>query len=297
MQRSDRPPSTTDAHDSTNRPRRHPALSDPYHPFVSLDSMPRLAPPVGDRARVMAHELRNPLDGVLRYVNLAARVCESGGPVEKVLAHLSECRAGLGRMAAIIRDVADLPQAADLPLESGSVNDLLDEALRCILGAGGCPGVRVVRHYATGLPEEVPASLFQVFCNLVGNAVEAMTGQGTLTLTTQRVPPQQIVRVADTGPGLPADVDPEDLFQPLITTKDAGRGMGLGLAICRAAVGRLHGSLTGKTAAQGGAVFTIQLPLRFQEGNGPDASQRPGSPHVSTGEPRSDRPVESDHRP
>jgi len=106
----------------------------------------------------------------------------------------------------------------------------------------------------------------QVVLNLVRNAVEAMeqVERRELTVGTRAVPEQEMVEViiADTGPGIAPELA-DRLFQPFVTTK--ATGMGLGLSICREIVEAHHGRLTTAPASTGGAVFRVTLPIASRE--------------------------------
>ncbi len=106
----------------------------------------------------------------------------------------------------------------------------------------------------------VPAELNQVFINLLMNAIDALTPGGNLWLELARVGDEVHIAVRDDGAGIPPDVLP-DIFEPFVTTKDAGRGTGLGLAISRAIVARHGGRIEVATAVGQGTTFTVALPI------------------------------------
>ena len=122
--------------------------------------------------------------------------------------------------------------------------------------------VKVVRDFQPGLPrvEAYAGELNQVWTNLIDNAIDAMNGTGTLTLRARRVGATIEVRIADTGPGIPADVA-ERVFDPFFTTKPQGVGTGLGLHIAHNIIAnRHHGNLMFETGPDG-TEFKIAVPL------------------------------------
>ena len=122
--------------------------------------------------------------------------------------------------------------------------------------------VKVVRDFQPGLPrvEAYAGELNQVWTNLIDNAIDAMDGTGTLTLRARRVGATIEVRIADTGPGIPADVA-ERVFDPFFTTKPQGVGTGLGLHIAHNIIAnRHHGNLTFETGRDG-TEFKVAVPL------------------------------------
>src|SRR5262249_4214313 len=102
------------------------------------------------------------------------------------------------------------------------------------------------------------SSLFQVFCNLVKNAIEAMPGGGRLTIKTRLAGDEMIITFEDTGVGLPSEA--ARIFEPFFTTKPPGQGTGLGLAVCKEIVERYGGQIHAEAGEGAGAVFVVRLP-------------------------------------
>jgi signal transduction histidine kinase len=124
------------------------------------------------------------------------------------------------------------------------------------------PGVKVVKHWDKSLPP-IPAyaaELNQVWTNLIDNALSAMDGHGTLTITTLRDGDYVCVEIADTGPGIPPEVRPR-IFEPFFTTKPVGEGTGLGLDISyRIVVNKHHGDIR-VLSEPGNTRFRVLLPV------------------------------------
>jgi len=104
-----------------------------------------------------------------------------------------------------------------------------------------------------------PALLNQVVMNILGNAADALSEGGTITVATRAEPDLDVIRISDTGPGIPQELR-ERIFEPFFTTKPVGSGTGLGLAIAYSVVQAHSGSLTVETAQEGGACFVIGIP-------------------------------------
>jgi signal transduction histidine kinase len=131
-----------------------------------------------------------------------------------------------------------------------------------VLGEKVRSGVAVVRDYADDLPriEAIPGELNQVWTNLIENAIDAMDGAGTLTLSTHVDDEHVVVDVGDTGHGMPADVQAR-AFEPFFTTKDVGKGTGLGLDISRRiVVERHHGEIL-ISSQPGATIVSVKLPM------------------------------------
>jgi signal transduction histidine kinase len=123
-------------------------------------------------------------------------------------------------------------------------------------------GVEVVRDYGADLPriQGFPSELNQVWTNLIDNAVDAMGSAGTLTIGVRRERRCAIVEITDSGAGIPADVLPR-VFAPFFTTKDVGKGTGLGLHLVHRVVTQRHRGSIGVRSQPGATRFTVQLPL------------------------------------
>ncbi len=214
---------------------------------------------IGEVAAKVAHELNNPLDGILRYINLAIRIHEQGQP-EKAKDYLLRSRSGLMRMVQILGDMLELSRGRKTQIERSPLDRILRDAIAAME-----PGMEKVRvNLSCAAPEPLPLypsdKLFQVFCNLIKNAGDAMNHDGCLKISVCRRDHFWEVEFQDTGSGFPAD-QADAIFQPFFTTKDFGRGTGLGLAICRDVVEKLHGRISAVNNPEGGSTFTVRLPI------------------------------------
>jgi signal transduction histidine kinase len=205
----------------------------------------------------VAHEVRNPLAGIRSTAQLWQRGVfglddESlGGLIHEV-----------DRLEEIVSRLLQFSRADAQDLAPGDLNAVLAEAARLASGPAESKGVRLEVELDPDLPPVAmaPPALLQVFRNLTSNAVQAMTGGGTLRLTTRRDPSRNAVLavVADTGPGLAPEAIGH-LFEPFFTTK--AEGTGLGLAIAREIALAHRADLRAANRADGsGAVFTLILP-------------------------------------
>lgn len=237
------------------------------------DGSRRLAS-LGKLSAQVAHELNNPLDGILRYVNLSLRMI--GDTTEsKLRTYLTECRAGLQRMARIISDLLAYSRRNDAEPEVAAVQDVIEQAVRQHAAAARDARVVVALDLHGQAASCVRGSrLFQVCSNLIRNAIDAMPDGGRLTVTHAVIGEDVMIEVADTGSGLPKG-DEHRVFEPFFTTKPLGKGTGLGLSICRDFVAEMGGSIHASNGRQGGAVFTVRFPVSPQRRpNGPMPIER-----------------------
>lgn len=223
-----------------------------------VEVLQRLAS-LGKLAARVAHELNNPLDGILRYINLALRTAEDTQG-SKLKSYLTESRTGLIRMVQIIGELLEFSRTTEGEFDEADINELVEQAIRNTTSTADIRKIVVTEDFQTQDMPAVPGSrLYQVCCNLIKNAIDAMPDGGRLSVATGLADGEVVIRVADTGVGLPAEAD--QVFEPFFTTKSAGKGTGLGLAICKDFVEDMNGTITASPGEDGGAVFTIHIPV------------------------------------
>jgi signal transduction histidine kinase len=186
---------------------------------------------------------------------------------------MSEIEDAVTRISGLVAAAKQYSQLDRAPHQTVDVHDLLDATL-VMLGGKIPSGVRVVKQYDRSLPR-IPAyaaELNQVWTNLIDNAVAAMNGEGTLTVSTRPDGDRLAVQIADTGSGIPPEIRPR-IFEPFFTTKPVGEGTGLGLDISyRIVVEKHHGDIR-VDSRPGDTRFTVLLPLREEAATEPTASE------------------------
>lgn len=215
---------------------------------------------LGTLAAGVAHELNNPLMGVMGYV-AQARFATGNETVQRVLARAER---ELERMRTLLKNMLGFAHPIE---EASSLIDLaevVDRSLTLMQSEFKVRGIEVDTAFPDRLPPVLAKEghLQQVFVNLLMNARDALTGQPNkrIRLTAERRGRQVAVQVADSGPGVAADLR-ERIFDPFFTTKPPGQGTGLGLSISRNIVADLGGTLSCECHADGGATFTLTLPV------------------------------------
>jgi nitrogen fixation/metabolism regulation signal transduction histidine kinase len=224
-----------------------------------LASAERLAS-VGKLAARVAHELNNPLDGILRYINLALRIVEENDSQDQTAHYLRESRKGLLRMAQIVTELLEFSRSTYSALEEANVNTIVTDAVKAMETQAAANKVEVLCRFTDNVPHIRSGNLFQVFCNLIKNAIDAMPDGGKLDIKTRCSDSDLIISFADTGTGLTEEAK-EKMFEPFFTTKAAGKGTGLGLAICKDIIERYNGRIMVQNQPEGGCLFTIVIPL------------------------------------
>ena len=195
------------------------------------------------------------LEGAVRWLNYTLET-------ELLMNEIENATTRISTLVDATRQYSQLDRA---PRGQLDLNALIESTLVILTGKIG--EIQVVRHFDRALPP-VPgygAELNQVWTNLIDNALQAMAGTGTLTLTTRRSDTDAFIEVADTGSGIPEDVV-NRIFEPFFTTKPVGQGTGLGLDISwRIVVNKHDGDLT-VHSRPGHTVFTVRLPLTEPNG-------------------------------
>lgn len=228
-----------------------------------LDNIERFAA-VGKLAGKIAHELNNPMDGILRYINLATRILEQEN-LDKPIEYLSKCRTGLMRMVQIISELLEFSRSTYNTFEHVFLEDIIEDAIHSNEHKITSGDIKVVRDFDHGLPKIKCGNLYQVFCNLIKNSIDAMVDKGVLTVATKHAENERVlIEFKDTGPG----IEPENLdsiFEPFFTTKKHGKGTGLGLAICKDIIEKYDGRITANNNSDGGSCFSVYLPLQNKD--------------------------------
>jgi signal transduction histidine kinase len=202
--------------------------------------------------------------------------CENGmveGPIrwlaytvesESLMREIIDATTRISELVGAAKQYSQLDRA---PFRYVDVHEGLDATLMMFgRKLGEDAGVRMVKDYDRSLPPipAYPAELNQVWTNIIDNAIDAMGGEGTLTVRTARVDDRVLVEIGDSGPGIPADIR-RRIFEPFFTTKGVGKGTGLGLDVSyRVIVSRHHGDVQVESEP-GDTRFRVFLPLTEAE--------------------------------
>ena len=225
---------------------------------------------MGQMASTMAHELNQPLTAVTNYLETGRQLLAAGaGRPERIVEMMEKAIGQAQRAGDVIRRLRGVVSKGETERRIQSLNKLVEEALALALVGARQRDVRAWLELDHTLPPVLVdhVQIQQVVLNLVRNAIEAMEQieRRELRIGTRAVPEQGTVEiiVADTGPGIAPELA-DRLFQPFVTTK--ATGMGLGLSICREIVEAHHGRLTTAPGSSGGTVFRVTLPIASREG-------------------------------
>jgi two-component system sensor kinase FixL len=221
---------------------------------------------MGEMASGLAHELNQPLTAIMNYIQACRRLLEredASNPA-RVRELMDKAVGQASRGGQIINRLRRFMAAGETERARENVNRVVEEASALALVGVRDKGIAVQAQLAADLPEVLidKVQIHQVIINLIRNAIDALAkteGERTITLRTQRGGPGEVeITVADTGPGL-ADEVRRRLFQPFVTTKP--EGMGIGLSICRTIVDAHGGRIWASDHPGGGTAFHLTLPV------------------------------------
>ena len=216
---------------------------------------------LGKLSAGIAHEINQPLTGVLTFASLLQKKYKDDDPTRKDLEIIVR---ETKRIRGIVQRVLDFARETPLKKKALQIQQIVDQTLGIVEHQERFFGVTIKKEYDLKVPEVVidPSQMEQVFLNIILNAADAMNGSGTLTVRTRADQKWVMVDLEDTGRGMPEEII-DKIFDPFFTTKDSteGSGMGLGLALSYGIVKNHDGDIRVKSKVGKGTTFTITLPL------------------------------------
>ncbi|MCL4528512.1 MAG: ATP-binding protein, partial [Chloroflexi bacterium] len=217
---------------------------------------------IGQLSANIAHELNNPLQGIVTYSHLLLEsIPDEKEPyrnnLEKIAIQANRCR-------DIIRGLLDFSRQRKPDKTLCDVNNVLMDCISLLEKQALFHNIQITYNLDAKLPKAVidPSQIERVFMNIIINAAEAMEGNGHLALATRFDPADDFIELefSDTSPGI-ARENLEKIFDPFFTTKDTGHGVGLGLAISYGIVKEHKGTISVESEAGKGTTFSVRLPV------------------------------------
>jgi two-component system NtrC family sensor kinase len=232
-------------------------LQETHLQLVSSEKMASL----GKLAAGIAHEINNPLGGILIYSSLMMEDLLEEDPKRGDLARIVQ---EAGRCKEIVKSLLEFARQTEPKMEPTDINRAINDGLFFLVNQALFHNIQIIKKFDSFLPfvRGNASQLKQVFMNIIVNAAEAMHGSGTLTITTSPAPDRKAVFVefTDTGEGIPEE-NFTRIFDPFFTTKEVGKGTGLGLATSYGIIEDHGGKIYVKSKVGVGTTFTIELPI------------------------------------
>jgi len=246
--------------DLTERQRTRQRVQELQSELLQLSRLTEM----GQMASALAHEINQPLTAATNYLEAAHLLLvgsDSAAP-RRAGAAIDDALGQLNRATQIIRRLRAFVRKGEPRQRTEDIAEIVEEAAALALIGAKERGVKVQLRAASQLPQVLidKVQIQQVVVNLMRNAIEAMevSDRHELTVSTELAEGGAIrISVTDTGPGIALEVA-DRLFQPFVTTK--AQGMGVGLSICRSIVEANNGKLWAETNPDGGAIFRFTVP-------------------------------------
>jgi len=216
---------------------------------------------LGQLAAGIAHEINNPLTGILLYANLALERFDKADPLRKYLTSVID---GTERCKDIVKDLLAYSRQTSPAKETFQINSLIEQSLTLLRDQKRFLNINLVKKMSDDmmLIRADKNQLIQVIINLTMNAIDAMDRKGTLTFRTYRNKPHRkvYIEVSDTGCGIPEE-NLSKVFDPFFTTKGPEKGTGLGLSTSYGIVKENGGRISIKETSSRGTTALIELPF------------------------------------
>jgi len=215
---------------------------------------------LGKLSAGIAHEINNPLGGILMYSHLVLEDLGKDSPcsenIKKIIRETTRCKNIVHRLLEFAR-----PKEPEMILIN--INEILDYTLSILDKQALFQNIKIIKSLDPSLPKTIAdaSQLQQVFINIIMNAAEAMNGKGDLSLHTSLDEKTKNIQIeiSDTGCGIPQE-NLARIFEPFFSTKPVGQGTGLGLPICYGIVKSHKGEIKIKSETGKGTTFIITLP-------------------------------------
>ncbi|HET8825703.1 MAG TPA: ATP-binding protein [Terriglobales bacterium] len=223
---------------------------------------------IGKMAAVVAHEINNPLSGILTYAKLLRKWVERGDAASEKRVETAQCleliAAESRRCGDLVKNLLTFSRTSAVNIQPSDLNAVIERALRLVQHQLELANVHLQLELEASLPPALcdAPQIEQVMLALIQNAIDAMPKGGNLWLVTRisAAKSEIEIEIRDDGMGIPQDILPQ-IFEPFLTTKESGHGVGLGLAISRSIIEQHNGKIEVYSEVGKGTKFSLALPV------------------------------------
>jgi two-component system NtrC family sensor kinase len=219
----------------------------------------------------VAHEINNPLAVILQKTGWMEDLLEEpefreSDTIAEFRRSIAKIEEHVERARKVVHNMLGYARKMEPRLEDVDVNDTLNQTITILENHARLSNIDIQVDLGQTIPiiASDQAQLQQVFLNLISNAIDAIGSDGSIEVVSRRCDDSVVVSVADDGPGLSEEMI-RKIFDPFYTTKEAGKGTGLGLWVSHSIVAKMGGSIHVKNDTPRGAVFTVEIPIVIPE--------------------------------
>ncbi len=238
------------------------------HQIIQAEKMSSL----GRLAAVIAHEINNPISGIIVFINLIKKIISkdnvSKEQLKKIEKHLEIMETEAKRCGNIVTELLSFSRQGD-KVEKTRIEHILDKAIAILSHKMKTKNINLLLDIEEDLPEIscIPGQFQQIFMNLIQNAIDAMSSGGDLyiTFSNDKENKQIVISFKDTGTGIPEE-SLSHIFEPFYSSKDKGQSIGIGLFIVYGFIEQHNGTIEVNSNFGVGTEFIIKLPYQKQEG-------------------------------
>jgi signal transduction histidine kinase len=249
---------------------REKALKDAQAALIQSEKLAAF----GQLGAGIAHEIKNPLAGILGLTQLSLRKMDKDAPLYKNLTIIEK---ETNRCTTIIQNLLKFARQEKVAFEPVDINQVAQDAMAIVEHQLKMNKVKLSKDFAAGLPmiSGNANQIQQVLINIMINAQQALEGTpGEVTIATHTTNNSHVqVDVSDTGPGIPADLQTK-IFEPFFTTKEVGKGTGLGLSVSYGIVKEHKGEIKVESSPKKGTNFKITFPMAALHTSCPKCGQK-----------------------
>ena len=223
---------------------------------------------LGKLAATIAHEINNPIAGVLNYIKLLIKIFAKGSSpdrLEDIKGFLAIMEKETARCGEIVKNLLSFSRPSVVRQEPAPINDIIEQALSILIHKIEISGTVLTRELGSDLPPVTCdfKQIQQALMNIIINGVEAMPQGGILNIASRFLPKEKMIEVEirDTGIGIPRK-HLDNLFEPFFSTKAEGKGVGLGLSVSYGIIHNHHGLIKVDSTPGQGTTFRVHLPVQ-----------------------------------